>query len=117
VSPAPSPAPRALAEATRLLTTLALRPDVASPLLDLHLALQSDYDRLRAALVRRDALLRELARTEARIEDLEPPLRDAVAATRFALRACGMAELESRPLDAARGGQPNRSTQSSQRAA
>jgi len=75
--------------AAQLLTTLSLRPDLATRIPDLHFGLQIDYQRLVDLQERRRAIAYELAACEEGLARLNRSVQDRIVATRFALRTPG----------------------------
>ncbi|MBJ93421.1 MAG: hypothetical protein CMP23_03000 [Rickettsiales bacterium] len=76
---------RSLQNAAHMLTTLSLRPDLATRVPTLHLGLQRDYQRWLDLQRRRRALAAELAACEAHSTRLTAALSKGVSAARFAL--------------------------------
>ena len=72
--------------AAQLLTTLSMRPDLATRIPDLHFGLQLDYQQLLDLQERRRGLARELATCEAGLARLRAAVQQRIVATRFALR-------------------------------
>jgi len=73
--------------AAQLLTTLSLRPDLATRIPDLHFGLQIDYQRLVDLQERRRAIACELAACEEGLAAVNRSVQDRIVATRFALRS------------------------------
>ena len=80
------PATPTTAAAAQLLTTLALRPDLATRMTDLHFRLQADYDRLLALRRQRSVLAEALDECDASLSSLASNVCNRVTAARFALR-------------------------------
>jgi hypothetical protein len=76
--------------AAQLLTTLALRPDLATRVPDLHFGLQLDYQRLVDLQERRRAIAQQLSECEAGLARLDSSVQERIVATHFALRVPGM---------------------------
>jgi len=76
--------------AAQLLTTLSLRPDLATRVPDLHFGLQLDYQRLVDLQERRRAIAQQLSECEAGLARLNNSVHERIVATRFALRAPSM---------------------------
>jgi len=74
-------------KAAQLLTTLSLRPDLATRVTDLHFGLQRDYQQWLDLQQRRRKLAQELNACEARVAQVGASLQERVVAARFALSA------------------------------
>ena len=74
-------------KAAQLLTTLSLRPDLATRVPDLHFGLQRDYQRWVDLQQRRRELTRQLQACDAGAARLRSSFQQQVVAARFALNS------------------------------
>ncbi|HCP46871.1 MAG TPA: hypothetical protein DIU15_12565 [Deltaproteobacteria bacterium] len=80
------PAIPTTAAAAQLLTTLAMRPDLATRMTDLHFRLQADYERLLALRRQRSMLAEALDECDASLSSLASNVCNRVTVARLALR-------------------------------